>query len=141
MATSYMEVYNRFLSKVTDYCIFDLSDEETCDYCKSLLISALADLSNIKADLTNRDDELLQFNETLNNTEIEYIAYQMVCEWTNPQIQNSTLTRQYIGASEERFFSPANLLAQLRGLRDDSLARRKKIRRDWNIQHNDYFAD
>ena len=141
MATSYMEVYNRFLSKVTDYYLFDLSDEETCDYCKGLLKSALADLSNIEADLTNTDDELLQFNEDLSNTEIEYIAYQMVCEWTNPQIQNTTLTRQFLGTKDEKFYSPANLLEQLRGLREDALARRKKIRRDWNMQHNDYFAD
>ena len=140
MATPYMEVYNHFLSKVTDYVIFDLSDEEACDYCKGLLKAALADLSNIQADLNNYDDELLQFNEDLSNTEQEYIAYQMVCEWCNPQIQNSTLTRQYIGTSEERFYSPANLLAQLRGLRDDSLARRKKIRRDWNMQHSEYFT-
>lgn len=141
MATPYMEVYNRFLSKVTDYFIFDLSDEETCNYCHGLMTSALADLSNINADLTNIDEELAQFNETLNNTEIEYVAYQMVCEWCNPQIQNTTLTRQYVGVKDERFFAPSALLTQLRGLREDSLARRKKIRRDWNLQHSDYFTN
>jgi len=59
MATPYITVFNRFLSKVTDYYIFDLNDEETYDYCRGLLKSALADLSNIEADLTNVDDEHL----------------------------------------------------------------------------------
>lgn len=109
MATSYMDVYNRFLSKVTDYFIFDLSDEETCEYCYSLLKSALADLSDIEHDLTDIDDELWQFNEDLSNTEIEYIAYQMVCEWVNPQIHNTTLTRQYIG-TKDKVLSPLTVM-------------------------------
>lgn len=140
MATSYMRVHERFLSKVTDYYIFDLSNEDVYVYCNTLLKSALADLSNIEHDLLDIDDELLQFNEDLSNTEIEYIAYQMVCEWVNPQIHNTTLTKQYIGTKDEKFYAPANLLNQLRGLRDDALARRKKIRRDWNLQHSDYFT-
>lgn len=139
MATPYLDVYNRFLNKVTDYFIFDLSDEETCDYCYTLMISALADLTNIEHNLNNMDDELAQFNEDLSNTEMEYIAYQMVCEWVNPQIHNTTLTTQFVASNEAKFFAPSNLLNQLRGLREDSLARRKKIRRDWNLSHSEYF--
>ena len=139
MATPYLDVYNRFLHKVTDYFIFDLSDEETCDYCYTLMISALADLTNIEHDLNNMDDELAQFNEDLSNTEMEYIAHQMVCEWVNPQINNTTLVTFFVADNEKKFFAPSALLNQLRGLREDSLARRKKIRRDWNLSHSEYF--
>lgn len=141
MATPYIEVFNRFLDKVTDYFIFDLSDEETFEYCGRLMKSALAQISNMEHDLSDTDDEIEQFNETLNNTEIEYIAYQMVYEWVTPQVNNTALTRQMFGTKDDRYFAQANQISQLRQLREDSLTRRKKIKRDWNYEHSEYFNE
>lgn len=100
MATSYMTIYNRFLDKVTDYFIFDLSDEDTCNYCHRLMTSALANLSDISHNLSDMDEEAHCFNADLDNREIEYIACRMACEWVDPQINNTTLTRQYIGTKD-----------------------------------------
>ncbi|MGF6375110.1 hypothetical protein M2140_000144 [Clostridiales Family XIII bacterium PM5-7] len=131
MGTSYMVVYNRFLSKVTDYFIYELTDEDTVEYCHNLMISAIANLKKIENDLTDVDEELQAFNAELNNKEIEYIACRMVCEWLDPQINNTTLTKQYIGTKDEKFYAPANQLSELRKLRDEGMARAQKIRRDY----------
>lgn len=40
----------------------------------------------------------------------------------------------------EKFFAPSNLLKELKDLREDWVARTKKIRRDYNYQNSDYFA-
>ena len=102
--TSYLTIYNRFLDKVTDYFIFELSDEDTCNYCHKLLMSALANLKNLDNNLDDIDDDNNVFNSDLTNKEIEYVACQMVCEWLTPQINNTTLTTFYIGTKDDYLF-------------------------------------
>ncbi|MEY8365741.1 hypothetical protein AALA22_08875 [Anaerovoracaceae bacterium 41-7] len=138
MPTSYMTVYNRFLDKITDYFVFELSDEDTCNYCHRLMLSALANISSFNHEL-EIDEEAKCFTEELDNREIEYIACRMACEWVDPQINNTTLTRQYIGTKDEKFFAPSNLLKELKNLREDWVARTRKIRRDYTYENSDYF--
>lgn len=140
MATPYSEIYDRFLSKISDFFISELNDDEMLEYCHNLMIAALANLDNIEHDLTQYDDLIAQFEEDLTNTEIEYIACSMASKWIEPQLNNTTLTAHYIGVKDEKFFSSANQINQLRGLRDDLTARVKKIRRDYNYSHSDYFG-
>ena len=90
--------------------------------------------------LTKYDNLVAQFDEDLTNTEVEYIACSMASKWIEPQLNNTTLTAHYIGTKDEKFFSSANQISQLRGLRDDLVARVKKIRRDYNYSHSDYFG-
>lgn len=139
MATSYLEVYNRFLENVTDYFVFSLSDEDTCNYCHGLLLNALANTKSMDHDLSNIDEENFQFSETLTNNEIAYLAYAMVAEWISPQLNNTTLTRQYIGTKDEKFYAQPNQIKQLRELRDDSIARVQKMRRNWGYEHDEYL--
>ena len=138
--TSYLTIYNRFLDKVTDYFIFELSDEDTCNYCHKLLMSALANLKNLDNDLGDIDDDKGVFNSDLTNKEIEYVACQMACEWLTPQINNTTLTTFYIGTKDEKCFAPSNQLKELMALRDDMIARIKKIRRDYTYENSEYFS-
>lgn len=138
--TSYLTIYNRFLEKITDYFILELSDEDTCNYCHKLLMSALANLKNLENDLSDIDDERCVFNSELTNKEVEYIACQMACEWLTPQINNTTLTTHYIGTKDEKFFSASNQLKELMALRDDMIARVKKIRRDYSYEQSEYLS-
>ena len=138
--TSYLTIYNRFLDKVTDYFIFELSDEDTCKYCHKLLMSALANLKNLDNNLDDIDDDNSVFNSDLTNKEIEYVACQMACEWLTPQINNTTLTTFYIGTKDEKFYSSSNQLKELVSLRDNMIARIKKIRRDYTYENSEYLS-
>ena len=140
MGTSYLEVYSRFTDEITDYYLFDLSDEDACDYCHRLLKSAVATAQEFINELT-MDDENYCFTSELENVEMEYLACAMTVKWVSPQLQNTILTKQYLGTKDEKFYSQANQIEQLRALRDDNVARTKKIRRDYNYSHNDYFND
>ena len=137
--TTYMKIYGRFLDKITDYCIAELTDEDFCRYCYRLMTAAISTLRPLSHELT-RDDETQCFNETLDDVEIEYIACAMVNQWLEPQVQSTMLTRQYLGTSDDKFFSQANQLEQLRELRNENIARTKKIRRDYSYRNNDYLA-
>ena len=139
MGTSYLEVYSRFTDQVTDYYLFDLSDEDACEFCHRLLKSAVATASEFINNL-KMDDENYSFVSDLESVEIEYLACGMTTQWINPQLQNTLLTRQFFGTGDEKFFSQANQIEQLRSLRDDNIARTKKIRRDYTYTHSDYFS-
>ena len=140
MSTPYSKVYKRFLDHVNDFFIVDLNETEMHEYCHSLMMSALANLKNIEHDLKQHDDLVAQFNDDLTNEEIEYISCMMAYEWVLPQLNNTTLTTQYIGSKDEKFFAPKNLIGELKGLRDDWFARAKKIRRDHNYENSEYFS-
>lgn len=100
MGTSYLEVYSRFTDEITDYYLFDLSDEDACDYCHRLLKSAVATAQEFINELT-MDDENYCFTSELESVEIEYLACAMTVKWVSPQLQNTILTKQYLGTKDE----------------------------------------
>lgn len=138
--TAYIKIYGRFLDKITDFCIAELTDEDFCSYCYRLMVSATSTLRPLSHEM-DRDDESQCFTDDLSDMEVEYIACAMVNEWLEPQLQNTMITRQYIGTSDEKFFSQANQLEQLRTLRNENVARTKKIRRDFSYRNSDYLSD
>lgn len=139
MGTNFKTIYQRFLSKVRDFTFFDLTEQESLDFCRSLMLSALPKLQNLEHDLNDYNEDLNAFNVILNNTELEYIATAMAAEWVEPQLNTTVLLRFYVGTKDEKFFAPANQIAQLRNLRDDWIMRTKKIHRDYTFRNSDYF--
>lgn len=101
MGTSYLEVYSRFTDQITDYYLFDLSDEDACEYCYRLLKSAVSTAKEFIHALT-MDDANYCFVETLEDVEIEYLACGMTTQWVNPQLQNTLLTKQHLGTKDEK---------------------------------------
>lgn len=139
MGTSYLDVYSRFADQITDYYMLDLSDEDACQYCYKLLRGAVGNSQQFIHSFTMNDAEY-SFVDDLDLVEIEYLACAMTTEWIKPQLQSTILTKHYIGTKDEKFFSPAKQIEQLRALRDDNIARTKKIRRDYNYTHSNYFT-
>lgn len=139
MGTSYKKIYKSFLSKIKDYVFFELDDDDSMAFCHTLMMNALSKLSNLNNDLSQYDDEIMAFENDLLNIEIEYIATAMAAEWVEPQVNNTVFLRFYVGTKDEKFFAPSAQLSQLRGLRDDWIARTKKIHRDYTFRNSEYF--
>lgn len=142
MGTTYDTIYDRFLTKITDFFILELDDNDVREWCYDLMLSTIATFPIIDHDFDDllNDDEAC-FDEELSNTEVEYLACGMAYQWVVPQLNNTTLTKQYIGTKDEKFFSQSGQITQLRELQNDNLARTKKIRRDYNFRNSGYFND
>lgn len=79
MSTSYTTIYTSFLSKITDFDLPPLTDDELKAYCKSYMESAIVKLPEIVSDLSKReilDDEIV--------TEVEPTEEPPVQESENP---------------------------------------------------------
>ena len=104
MATPYSKIYEQALSKLTDYDLACMPEDDLQLMLRGWLNGAIAKFRKCASDLTNRDDELATFNVDLFDEEIEILALLMVCEWLEPQINSVTLTHQMFGGKEEKLW-------------------------------------
>ena len=133
--TSYEKIYDRFLQKITDYKMLDLSDTEIRQECVKWMSSAIAKFRRCKNDLSQRDNELETFTIDLLDIEIEILATLMVSEWLSPQLNSVLYTSQFFGGKEEKFFAQANQLDKLMTLKGNNDVEAKKLMRDYGYQN------
>lgn len=139
MNTSYGIVYRTFLSKIVDFDLPPMTDDDLEEYCHRLMVAAIAKIRPLENDLEERSDEDGEFLNELLDVEIEMIACQMVAEWITPKLYNTQLTVMFLGTKDENFNSQANLISALRNMRDDMIATVNVLRRDYQYQHSDYM--
>lgn len=138
MATPYETVYGRFLNRITDFNLGDLDDHTLNEMLKGWLRSSIVN-TRTSADLSARDDESEVFNNDLSDRDIELLAMGMVLAWIEPTINSTELTSQFIGGKEEKYYSQANHIAELRALREDTRVEMKRLHSYGTYISNSYF--
>ena len=142
MATPYSKIYDRALAKITDYDLAFLPDDDFRFMLRSWLNSSISKFRKCASDLSDRDDELEIFNVDLVDEEIEILALLIVCEWLEPQVNSVALTHQMFGGKEEKYYSQASHLAELKALRDETRTEARKLMRDYTFfSGTSYFAN
>lgn len=141
MATPYSVIYERFLNKIQDFKLAELPAYDLTELCHDWLVSAISKFRKCKSDLSDRDDELAQFNVDLEDSEIEILSLMMAREWLRPQLNSVLLTSQFYGDKESSFYSQANHIAELRAMDESLKLEAQKLSRDWTYANSDYFSD
>lgn len=139
MATPYEKVYNRFLQKITDFNLMELDDYTLNDMLKGWLSSAIVNTRKREHDLSLRDDEIQEFSEDLSELEIELLALGMKLAWIDQSLNSTELTLMMIGGKEEKYYSQASHLSELRGLRTDTMLEMQKLHNYNTYINNSYF--
>lgn len=117
MATPLSEVYDFFLTKVTDYSFLSLN--ETGDLESVLykhLRSAIVRFTSTTKDLTV-DTKAQEFTATLDDFEKEILATLMSISYVSGKITHIKNLEQVLSDKEYKIYSTANHLAQLVALR------------------------
>ena len=141
MATPYSKIYDRALSKITDYDLAVVPDADLQIMLRGWLHSAIAKFRKCASDLSARDDELATFTVDLVDEEIEILAMLVVCEWLEPQVNSVNATLQMFGGKEEKYYSQSQHLATIKALRDETRTEARKLMRDYTYAHSSYFED
>lgn len=118
MATPYQEVYDFFLSKISDYSFVNLEEEELEAVLETYLKKAITRFKKCRQDLNDRDDTQKIFNADLTDEEKNILSHLMIVEYLTPQLLVAELLRQTLNTREFRLFSQANHIKEVRGLRD-----------------------
>lgn len=116
MNTTFNEVKDVFLSKITDYDICKLDEEELDIELKLKLKSAMAKYA--PSDICF-NEILSEFNRELSNIEVEILAIGLVSAWITPMINHLNLLKQSFGSKDWSTTSQANQLKGLRQLRQE----------------------
>lgn len=139
MATSYDNIYDRFVNKITDFNIVELDDYSLGDMLKGWLKSAIVRSRKCQHDLSKRDDELQEFEEDLSDLEIELLAMGMVDAWLSQYLNSTENVLQFIGGKEEKYYSQANHIAEIRALREQNLIEMNRLHNYYTYTNNSYF--
>ena len=139
--TSYENVYNTALSKISDPQLAMLPEEDLANMLYGYLMSAIAKHRKCEHDLSDRDEAGKQFNADLSDLEIEILAIMMVREWISQQLHSVTLTLQVFSGKESKYYSQSAHIAELRELDDRLRLEAQQLSRDYTYTNNEYFND
>ncbi len=136
--TAYEIVYSSFRDKVTDYDLAEMVDVEESAILYGYMKSAIAKFGRICKKLNNKDDTLQQFNEDLTDTEVDILSELMVENWTKPKLYHSEKLRNSLSTKDYSFFSPANLLNQLRELNKEAGKNARSMMNEYSILNSEF---
>lgn len=138
MATPYEMVYNRFLSRTTDFNLAELDDYTLNEMLKSWLYSAIIK-TRTSSDLSDRDEEIEVFKSDLSDLDVELLAMGMTLAWLDQTLNSTELTLMMLGGKEEKFYSQSAHIDQLRNLRADTLREMQQLYTYDTYNNNDFF--
>ena len=113
--TQFVDIYDRFLSKITNDMYMELTKEDTEKLLFELFENALHWFEFPRQDIYNYSDE--EYNITLSREEINVIATYMVVEWLGQQLASIENIRMKYSGSDFKFTSQANHMAKLQAMR------------------------
>lgn len=137
--TQYSTLYEKCLSKIEDPTLAMLPEEDLENMLHGYLMSAIAKHRKCEHDLSDRDEELKQFNFDLSDLEMEIISILMTREWISQRLNSVTNVMQVFGGKEEKWFSQASHIKELREMDDRLRLEAQQLSRDYSYIDNDYF--
>lgn len=109
------------------------------DLLYNYLLSAIAKFRKCKNDLSDRDDELRQFNKDLEDEEVEILSILVVREWLAPRLHSVLTVNQFFSDSDSKYYSQAAHLSELQELDNRLKIEAQKLARDYSYSHSSYF--
>ena len=137
--TSYDIIYARCLAKLEDPTLLQLAEEDLEQMLHDYMLSAIAKHRKCEHDLSDRDEELKQFNSDLTDLEIEILAILMLREWISVRLYSVTNVLQVFSGKETKWFSQAAHIAELRAMDEALKLEAQQLSRDWTYANNSYF--
>lgn len=137
--TSYETIYNVALSKITDPQLAILPEEDLENMLYGWMRSAIAKHRKCTSDLSDRDEELKQFNADLTDLEVEILGILIAREWVSGQLLSVTNTLQVFSGKETNYYSQAAHLKELQALDETLRLEAQQLSRDYTYTNNEYF--
>lgn len=127
---SYEEIFSSFLGNVTDYNLASLSATDAFEIMSEFLHKSVADpyVNRLFLEYSIDDEGQVLFYSLANSVNedadkefvITMISKWMVYEWLNQQVQSITNVSQLFSNKESKWYSQAQHITEVRGLRDDA---------------------
>lgn len=118
MGISYDILTNAFLSKITEFELFQLPEYDRNDVVEGYMKRAVAAFKKIcRYDLSLCDDDLKEFSDDFLEEDvdeiIDIISEGMVVQWLKPYVYRQELLENVLNTSDFTTYSPAELLLRV----------------------------
>ena len=149
-SVSYDEIFSNFLGNITDYDLqVNMSPSDSYSlmaeylrkavsdpYVKHIFASAVLDdeVQTLTYELVDAGDE-----DSDKDFVISALSKWMVYEWLHKEVRSKLNTAQFFAGKEQKFYSQANHIAELRALQDDSYKEARDFIRDKGYISNSYL--
>lgn len=151
MTSDYEDIYSRFYLRVEDYNIVGLEKKLVENMMNGWMKSVLSKpyVRRLFATLDNDEDveEIdyeLKFpvsDEEDQDFVEELIATGMTVEWLRPKYNSTLLTSQFFSNSEQKFYSQANHMTELKDMYHRAENDLRKLIRDRGYINNQYLSE
>jgi hypothetical protein len=128
------------LNRTTDFNLAEIDDYTLNEMLKGWLCTSIVN-TRTSTNLLTRDDENESFESDLSDLDIELLAMGMTMAWLDQTLNSTELTLQFIGGKEEKYYSQANHIAELRALREDTRLEMKRLHSYGTYTNNSYLND
>ena len=140
ITSEYDEIYSRFYLRVKDYEMIGLEEQLVKDMLNGYLRSTLSKpmvrrlFSSIELDDDIEEIEY-ELRDPLDNDADkdfveEMLAIGMLVEWVSPRYHSTLLTSQFFSNSEQKYYSQANHLTEMKAMYEKAQTDLRKFIRD-----------
>lgn len=137
MATTYENIYDAFLARITDFNLVDLSEEDFKKTLYKWMLGAIAQLPKFSEELSARDEENECFENDLTELSKELVVRTMVDMWVTPYINSSEQVSLFLGGKEEKIVKEN--LSKLIELKNSNTREMRRLYSDYTYASNSYF--
>lgn len=150
---TYDEIFSSFLSSVKDHNLSLLEESDANDlmeewlrkgvsksYIKRLFFSSTLDTENKLFVFELKHPSLEESDSDQTDFVKEVVCKAMLIEWCEPQVKNSVNLSQFFGSKEQKWFSQAQHLTQLRELLMDTKIELRHELGDRGVLINTYLG-
>lgn len=122
MTTPYSDLFKSFTRKIEDPIFIEMGVEASEQDMIGLLNSSIVEFDYPKVNIFDKDDDLMNFNETLSIHEIEILALIMKLNWIRRQVDSVYNIKQRMNDRDFKQTSQANHLDVLMDLEKRTIA-------------------
>lgn len=136
--TQYKEVYDGFKDKITDPELLLYTQDIQDEILLNLLKVSCSRFKRVcKTDLSNRDDNSLQFNNTLDEEIVDILTEIMVELWLKPYLNNIENFRNKLSTNDFKTFSSADLLRAIQNRYSLAVKQSKSMINNYSFLNSD----
>lgn len=143
MAISYDEFDGAFLSKISEYDLITLFDDERTEIVDGYLKRAVSNFRrNLKYDFaTTADDEARCFNVDVDDGDldeiVDIVSDGMVVQWLKPFINKQEILQNYINTRDFTTYSMAELILRVGNAYAKAQKDYRQAIREYSYNHGD----
>lgn len=141
MATSYKELYNSVYSKIKDYDFIEIGEEEADEILHDYIRPAIVAFECCRQDLSDRDEELQQFNEDLTDVTFEILSNFMVVAYLDATYIRTPLALQaHMSTADFHKYDNSNVLGKAIDVREMYQKQNKQLMINYSLRKDSEFV-